>query len=325
MDTWLNRVASGKTFKRPVTPEISKSLPLASKPVLALNGGPETSGKEPWQMTKKEFQIAENKPRLEAIHKAIEEGKPIVLRTHLRITPLKKKEYVRMASDGTLQIPEGRKWVYLIDEQAESLAAQAGLKPIPFGEKTYHYTAVKDAIEAGKPVSPEVLKDYPDLINAPSDNEVEVETPIITEKYRKPRIKKVKVKKPEAPIQIPAFSLTAIEKREEDRSNRSVLMDISKDNSNVISKSSPKTAKWMKRPGSMDIQGVDTKLPEEQRKRIRAELHARALALKTTPGTIKGSNLHKIHKPPSTQLGVKVKKLKSGGITRRIRTGKIIR
>jgi hypothetical protein len=75
----------------------------------------------------------------------------------------------------------------------------------------------------------------------------------------------------------------------------------------------------------MDIGGIDTKLSEEKRRQIREALHARAMAFQTKTSLPKGGESHKVHKPPSTQLGPKVKKLKSGGLTRRVRTGKIMR
>ena len=50
---------------------------------------PSAPGREPWEMTRAEFAVAENAPKLAAIQKAITEGAPVQLTTQYRITPLK--------------------------------------------------------------------------------------------------------------------------------------------------------------------------------------------------------------------------------------------
>lgn len=120
--------------------------------------------KESWEMTRAEFEAARNSPRVAAIQQAIRDGRPIVLGTQYRATRIAKPEHIRMDVDGTVRISAGKRWVALVDAQVESLAAQAGVKPVPFEERVYHHAVVKEALAAGKPVPEAVLAEYPDLL-----------------------------------------------------------------------------------------------------------------------------------------------------------------
>jgi hypothetical protein len=127
----------------------------------------ETSAKEPWQMTRNEFRVHENAPKVQAIQAAIRAGKPIMVATQLRGTTLTSPEHIRMTSSGHVQTRERTTWVNLTDASVDHLATQAGhAVPGPM-EKVYHHAEVEDALKAGKPVSPEVLADYPDLQKKP--------------------------------------------------------------------------------------------------------------------------------------------------------------
>lgn len=119
--------------------------------------------KHPWEMTRAEFKISENDPRVSAIQAAIRRGAPIVLATAYRAIRLTKPGHIRMTGLGTVQIPQGRSWVALTDGQVTDLAAQAGIKPVALEDRIYHHAEVKRALEQGKPVPAEVLADYPDL------------------------------------------------------------------------------------------------------------------------------------------------------------------
>ena len=148
----------------PVTKQVESSpkyQPELSTPeVTSPSAEPEV--KEPWEMTRREYRISEYAPKVDAIQQAISEGKPIILTTHLRATQLTKPEHIRL-SGSTVEIPQGRKWIALTDDQVQSLSGQAGIKPVPFEERVYHHAEVEKAISEGKIVSPEVLKDYPEL------------------------------------------------------------------------------------------------------------------------------------------------------------------
>ena len=143
--------ADGKIFE----------IPLTGKATLPSTG----TTVEPWQQTRKEFKTAENQPRIAAIQAAIQAGTPIVLTTNARATRLGRPAHVRLAFDGGVEIASGKKWVVLTDPQIEALAAQAGVKPIPFAEKVFHHAAVEEAFNAGKDVPETVLVDYPTLLN----------------------------------------------------------------------------------------------------------------------------------------------------------------
>ena len=147
----------------PVTPEVAPepTAPIAPEPVVAPEVTPQQ--KEPWEMTRREFKISDYTPKVDAIQQAIRDGKPIILTTHQRATQLTKPEHIRL-SGSTIQIPQGSKWVALTDDQVQTLGGQAGVKPVPFEERIYHHAEVEKALSEGKEVSPEVLKDYPELV-----------------------------------------------------------------------------------------------------------------------------------------------------------------
>jgi hypothetical protein len=122
------------------------------------------------------------------------------------------------------------------------------------------------------------------------------------------------------PVQVPAVSLTAIQKREEERSNRAKAADLARQNATVIQPSDPRVAKWMKHPGSMDIQGVDTKLSDEERLKLRAAFHARIEALKAAkraPRLSSGQPRTRIHKESVPHLVPPHRTRRGVGITRR--------
>lgn len=154
---------AGEFFK-PLEPEVEQPSLLEQKPE-----------KEPWQMTAAEYRLGQNNPRVEAIQAAIKTGKKIALATTYRVTPLIKSEHIRVDSRGFVQIPEGGKWVSLTDDQVEQLSRQVGIPATPLSEKKFHGSLVEDALKAGQPVPPEVLKDYPRL--RPEEAREQVDTP----------------------------------------------------------------------------------------------------------------------------------------------------
>ncbi len=95
----------------------------------------------------------------------------------------------------------------------------------------------------------------------------------------------------------------------------------------IVPPDNPRVRTWMKHPGRLDVTGVDTKLTEDQRLKIREALHAKLAAFKTK-NTGGGAPPHIAHGPkplptPTNRIGKKIKKLKAGGMTRRVRTGRI--
>ncbi|MCL5676593.1 MAG: hypothetical protein M1602_01705, partial [Firmicutes bacterium] len=122
-----------------------------------------TQAKEPWQITRAEFQLNENRQKYEVIVSALEANKKLVLGTQYRGTVLTKPEHVRLNKQGEVQVMFGAKWVFLTSPQLNDLAARAGMKIPDFGERVYHRDIVEKALADGKPVPDEVLKDYPDL------------------------------------------------------------------------------------------------------------------------------------------------------------------
>ena len=152
---------------KPVPPEVLKDYPeLAGKAILpAIERRPaevrHTAAKEPWQMTKDELRYFENKPKYDAIVNFIKSGKPVQLVTHLRGTILNKPEHIRITDEGEIQIPEGRRWVTLLDDQIDKLAAQVGMEPSGFaGKRIYHKAEVEKAVKQGKPVPQPILEEY---------------------------------------------------------------------------------------------------------------------------------------------------------------------
>lgn len=119
--------------------------------------------KEAWQMTRAEFQRAQNGPVVEAVQAMIRSGNPAIVTTQLRVTRLVDAAFIRLSPGGTVQTREGTKWVALTQDMVDRLAAQAGLKVVPFEERVYHHRVIEDAREAGKPIPAVVQFDYPDL------------------------------------------------------------------------------------------------------------------------------------------------------------------
>jgi hypothetical protein len=133
---------------------------LAGYPDLGRQANP---GREPWQMTRAEYESAENTVKVRAIQEAIVAGRPIILSTYMHRTRLTSPDHIKVDSAGDVRIPSGRKWLALTPPQVDSLAAQAGIEPVPFMERVYHHELVEQALDEGKPVPDEVLADYPDL------------------------------------------------------------------------------------------------------------------------------------------------------------------
>jgi hypothetical protein len=233
---------------------------------------------QPWQMTRAEYRQSINSPKLEAIQKAIKEGKPIILRTALKGIRLTKQEHLRMDSEGVLRIPSGKRSIALFDGQVDQLAQQAGIAPVPIGQILYHHSIVEQALSKGKPVPTEVLADYPELMARPKPVEA-----LLPEDMGKQPMEMVgfelaepKVRKPRI-VKVPTFSLSELQKKELERTTRSIMADLRKKHSVVVSPGSPKVAKWAKNPGTMDVRGIDTpsksRIKAMRRKHRQNKLH----------------------------------------------------
>jgi hypothetical protein len=118
---------------------------------------------EPWQMTRDEFNFAENKPKVDAIQQAIRQGKRIVNATQYKATQLTKPEHISIDKNGDVRIAAGNKRLALTDDYVDAMANQAGFELPIRSDKIYHHAEVEKALSEGKPVPPEVLKDYLDL------------------------------------------------------------------------------------------------------------------------------------------------------------------
>ena len=148
---------------KPVPPEVLKDYPELAKPIEQPKVPEATVAKQPHEMTRSEYRHFENAPKVQAIQGAIRQGKKIAVTTHLRSTLIAKPEHIRITSDGTAQIPSGRKWVALTDDSLNQVAAQAGMKIPSLQERVYHRALVEKAMKEGINVPPEVLKEYPEL------------------------------------------------------------------------------------------------------------------------------------------------------------------
>ncbi len=119
-----------------------------------------STAREPWQMTRAEFDLQQNAPKVEAIKAALKQGKQLPIGSY-RGTTLANPDAIRLNADGSVSIPEGRRWVHLTSASLDSLASRAGME---LGEEVYHRAEVKAALDAGLPVPENVLAEYPDLI-----------------------------------------------------------------------------------------------------------------------------------------------------------------
>ena len=106
-----------------------------------------------------------------------------------------------------------------------------------------HRRSVKDALDSGWAVPPEVLKDYPEFKPLKSKSE---------------RVKRVA--KGKAPAKAKGKRYTKAELREihAGRSVRSQISDNRQLHGQVIDINSPRVDNWITKPGSADISGVDT-------------------------------------------------------------------
>lgn len=144
---------------QPTEPTAAKSEPApppASEP---------SAERQPWEMTRSEYRRAENGQIVAAIHNAFTQGKSVALATYTRATRLSKPEHIRVDDRGDVRIPQGKQWVWLLDNQVNKLARQVGY---PVKEKG-HYAYVAEAIEQGEPVAANVLAEYPELTEQPAE------------------------------------------------------------------------------------------------------------------------------------------------------------
>jgi hypothetical protein len=141
-------------------PPVSPVEAPATKPVAAATEG---VAKEPWQQTRAEFRYSEDQPKVLAIHEALRRGKSLPIVGPYKTIYLSSPTQIRIDNVGDVRIPEGKRWVALSGKEIDALAARAGVRPVPFENRIYHAAEVREALAAGRPVPPEVLKDYPDL------------------------------------------------------------------------------------------------------------------------------------------------------------------
>jgi hypothetical protein len=124
--------------------------------------------------------------------------------------------------------------------------------------------AVVQALASGKPVPPEVLKDYPDLLA----KQAPVAPPVATAAFgedkssqggqpvsRRPHKAEKAVKKDTGPVS----SKDELVKRQAERTPRARAMDLAKQHHIVVKPNNPLTNTWIKRPGRLDVSGIDTR------------------------------------------------------------------
>lgn len=123
----------------PGEPEVEKPEPEPPLPEVGAKEEvvPEEKPTEQMEREKREeTRRIKNQSRLEAIRAAVKAGKSIVHSTQYRSTKIGLPEHIRLSKSGELQIIEGRKWVYITDQDAENLARKAGQKiPEPWEEE----------------------------------------------------------------------------------------------------------------------------------------------------------------------------------------------
>jgi hypothetical protein len=154
---------------KPVPPEVLADYPdlvpakepAGEKPEKADQAT--AAAKEPWEMTAGEYRHAQTKPVFDAVQKALKEGKRLTFATQLHAWELSRPDQLRLAKNGFVEVVRGREWDRLGDSQVEALGRQVGIEPVPLKDRVFHRAAVEEALEAGKPVPPEVQAEYPDL------------------------------------------------------------------------------------------------------------------------------------------------------------------
>ena len=123
--------------------------------------------KQPWEMTRAEFDRARNGQVVEVIRDHIRRGGEVVCRTQMRQTRIADPEHIRLTQSGGVQTRERTTWVNLVESQIDSIASQAGIVVPDPDTKVYHQTEVERALAAGQPVPAAVLADYPELKEQP--------------------------------------------------------------------------------------------------------------------------------------------------------------
>jgi len=199
--------------KKPVEEVIASKMPQerpSTLPQVEQKGVEQGKGievKQPWEMTREEY-IYGTKPQREGysegilslkglgkpgieieqrnikVGNRIDEGVDITYRNQdglpIAIARLSKDTNGKLAVDdfgvrkksGLLR---GRA-VLAIGEEIEKLGANRPLDVMsPDAAKVYHHRLVQQALSEGKPVPPEVLKDYPDLVKVPSLESMEAQ------------------------------------------------------------------------------------------------------------------------------------------------------
>jgi len=73
--------------------------------------------------------LVEREKRYNAILDAFQRGEEVTVATHTRATILSSPDQLRLTKNGEVQMPEGKNWVTLTDEQVENLARQVGYDP----------------------------------------------------------------------------------------------------------------------------------------------------------------------------------------------------
>jgi len=123
--------------------------------------------KEPWQMTYKEYEHdLVTDPRGERLDGARERNAPLEKEIS-RLEAQAKEDPKNPANAGMLSKAEELK-----DQvRANWKEAYTPFDPQKHSLDTYHKALVRDAIKEGKPVPPEVLKDYPDLAPRPTSKD----------------------------------------------------------------------------------------------------------------------------------------------------------
>ena len=216
--------------------------------------------KQPWEMTREEFDEYWVSKTKEGIAKEVEAN-----------TKGLKQEIIRLNQE-IEQNPNnpGRKGIEAELTRLQSeIAAQNKRLSSPIGKPSSFMTdaqsrwhrGIDKALAEGKPVPPEVLADYPELQSRVPNVQGVSEPSVMATADVSP----VKSKKKQSTTQ-PSF--TEVMAIHESCSPRSREADERMEHSLIVDPDDPRVKQWIKDPGRMDVRGVDTPRKHKSKRKV---------------------------------------------------------
>ncbi|MDO8673051.1 MAG: LPD38 domain-containing protein [Dehalococcoidia bacterium] len=147
----LNDADNYRSFMEPQANAFKREIPTSQQPIpveQAATTEPTTPKVSP---TLDEQRRSTNGPILDAVQEAIRQGRRIHVTTQYRSTLLNSPDHIKMSSDGTVRIPEGKQWVALTHPQVDELARQAGHPELAAFGRAEPVTPVKSVPPAVAP------------------------------------------------------------------------------------------------------------------------------------------------------------------------------